>query len=92
MTLDRFRQIEELNHAAREKTAEERAALLADADPALRREVESLLAQSTAGEFLDRPAIQNAPHLEDSTVTVSFGCVLHEMLTGVNRITEPENA
>ena len=39
-------------------------------DPELRREVESLLAQPTGGEFLDRPAIQNAPELlEDSTVT-----------------------
>ena len=45
MTPERFRQIEELYHAAREGTAEERAALLAQADPELRREVESLLAQ-----------------------------------------------
>ena len=51
-------------------TAEERAALLAQTDPELRREVESLLAQRSGGEFLDRPAIQNAPELlEDSTVT-----------------------
>ena len=46
MTPERFRQIEELYHAAREGTAEERAALLAEADPELRREVESLLSQS----------------------------------------------
>ena len=45
MTPERFRQIEELYHAAREGTAEERAALLAQTDPELRREVESLLAQ-----------------------------------------------
>ena len=45
MTPERFRQIEELYHAAREGTADERAALLAQADPELRREVESLLAQ-----------------------------------------------
>ena len=70
MTPERFQQIEELYHAAREGTAEERAALLAQTDPELRREVESLLAQRTGGEFLDRPAIQNAPQLlEDSTVT-----------------------
>ena len=61
MTPERFRQIEELYHAAREGTAEQRAALLAQTDPELRREVESLLAQPTGGEFLDRPAIQNAP-------------------------------
>ena len=44
MTPERFRQIEELYHAAREGTADERAALLAQTDPELRREVESLLA------------------------------------------------
>lgn len=72
MTTERFRQIEELYHAARESTSEERAALLSQADPDLRREVESLLAhaQSPGGKFLERPAIQNAPQLlEDSAVT-----------------------
>ena len=70
MTPERFRQIEELYHAAREATAEERAALLAQTDPELRREVESLLAQRTGDDFLDRPAVQNAPELlEDATVT-----------------------
>ncbi len=70
MTPELFEQIEELYHAAREGTAEERAALLARTDPELRREVEALLAQSGSGEFLDRPAIQNAPELlEDATVT-----------------------
>src|SRR5262249_28329687 len=54
---------EELYHAARDRTAEERAALLAQTDPELRREIESLLAQPAGGEFLDRPAIQNATHL-----------------------------
>ena len=67
MTADRLRQIEQLFHAVRESSAEERTALLAEADPELRRDVESLLAQR-GGEFLDRPAIQNAPQLpEDST-------------------------
>ena len=70
MTPERFRQIEELYHAAREGTADERAALMAQADPELRREVESLLTGPPGGEFLDRPAIRNAPHLlEDSTLT-----------------------
>jgi eukaryotic-like serine/threonine-protein kinase len=70
MTPERFRQIEELYHAAREGTADERSALLAQADPELRREVESLLAERIGGEFLDRPAIRNAPQLlEDSTLT-----------------------
>ncbi len=78
MTPDRFRQIEELYHAAHEATAEERAALLARTDPELRREVERLLLQPATGEFLDRPAIQNAPELlEDPTVTqISVGLFL----------------
>ena len=67
MTPERLRQIEELFHSARQGSAEERAALLAEADPELRREVESLLAERGGG-ILDRPAIGNAPHLpEDST-------------------------
>jgi eukaryotic-like serine/threonine-protein kinase len=69
MTPDRFQQIEELFHAARDGSAEERVALLSKADPDLRREVESLLAGADDAEFLDRPAIHNAPQLEeDSTV------------------------
>ena len=68
MTPERFRQIEELYHAARKGSADERAALLAQADPELRRDVESLLAEPVGGEFMDRPAFQNAPQLlEDST-------------------------
>src|ERR1043166_4234795 len=70
MTPDQFRQIEELYHAAREGTPQERAVILAQTDPALRREVELLLAESSGGEFLDRPAIENEPHLlDDSTRT-----------------------
>src|SRR5215831_13524923 len=71
MSPERLRRIEELYHAAREGTAEERAALLAQTDPELRREVELLLSDPSGSEFLDRPAIQNAPELlADSTVTV----------------------
>ncbi len=70
MDPERFRQIEELYHAAREGSAEQRAALLAQTDPELRREVELLLSLPPGGEFLDRPAVQNAPELlEDPTVT-----------------------
>ena len=70
MNPERFRQIEELYHAAREATPDERAALLAQTDPELRREVELLLSHQTNGDFMDRPAIQNAPELiEDATVT-----------------------
>jgi len=67
MTPERFRQIEELYHAARAATADLRATLLAQADPELRREVESLLAAKPSGEFIDRPAIQNAPQLLDDS-------------------------
>ncbi len=63
MTPECFRRIEELYHAAREGTPEERAALLAQADPELRSEVELLLSETAGGEFLERPAIQNAPEL-----------------------------
>src|SRR6516162_9956676 len=64
MPPERSQQVEALYRATRERTAEERAALLAEADPEIRREVESLLAQR-GGEFLHRPAIQNAPQLLD---------------------------
>lgn len=48
MTPDRLRQIEELYHSVRESLADRRAALLARADPELRREVESLLERQDA--------------------------------------------
>jgi len=44
----RWQKIEELYHAALETEAEKRATLLAQADPEVRREVESLLGQQTA--------------------------------------------
>src|SRR5260370_34721186 len=78
MTPERFRQIEELYHAACEATADGRAALLAQTDPELRRALESLFAERTGDEFLQRPAIQNAPELlEGATVTsVAVGACL----------------
>ena len=52
MTPERVRQIEDLYHAAREDRA-----VLAQADPDLRREVESLLAQdSSAAGYVDQLA------------------------------------
>jgi serine/threonine protein kinase/TolA-binding protein len=70
MSPERFHQVEELYHAAREGTPEERAVLLAETDPELRREVELLLSPPGGGEFLERPAYQNAPELlADATVT-----------------------
>jgi tetratricopeptide (TPR) repeat protein len=63
MSSERFRQLEALYHAACEATADERAALLARADPELRHEVELLLSERERGAFLDRPAIQDAVDL-----------------------------
>ena len=69
MTPQQFRQIEELYHAIEERPAEERAALLAEADPEVRRQVESLLAQSSGEMLLDGHAVEAAaPLLEDSTI------------------------
>jgi eukaryotic-like serine/threonine-protein kinase len=77
VTLERLLQIEELFHAGREGTAEERAALLTQADPEVRREVEALLSQSASEGFLDRPAIQNAVGLENA---MAAGLVLGDHL------------
>src|SRR5712692_6974736 len=52
---DRWRQIEDLYHAAREDRA-----VLDKADPELRREVESLLAQEKGAGFLESPALEVA--------------------------------
>jgi eukaryotic-like serine/threonine-protein kinase len=56
MIPERLRQIEELYHSARERGA----AILTDADPDLRREVEKLLAQDSesGGKLLDQRADQ----------------------------------
>lgn len=60
MNTERFQQIAELYHSVRESTAAERTALLDRADPELRREVESLLAQPAESDFLTRPAAEDA--------------------------------
>jgi serine/threonine protein kinase/tetratricopeptide (TPR) repeat protein len=72
MNSARFRQIETLYHAAREATTDERAALLARADPELRHEVELLLSEQDGAEFLDRPAIEHAPDLLEDAATVQL--------------------
>ena len=60
MTPERWKQIEELYHAARNRPPGERAAFLADGcrdDEALRRDVESLLNEPVSADgFLDTPA------------------------------------
>jgi hypothetical protein len=54
MTPERWREIEELYHAAREHGR----SVLARAEPELRREVERLLEQESGGRILDRCATE----------------------------------
>src|SRR6266852_8471302 len=59
MNEERWRQIEDLYHAAREDRA-----VLDQADPELRGKVEALLAQDASGDkILDRPVWEAAPSL-----------------------------
>jgi eukaryotic-like serine/threonine-protein kinase len=76
MTPERFRQIEQLYHAAREKTGVERAALLAQADPELRHKIEALLAHPDNSAFLDRPALENTELLEFTVTVLTPGACL----------------
>jgi serine/threonine protein kinase len=66
MDSDRLRQVEELYHAVRDSLPDARMALLAHADPDLRREVQSLLYQDGLAGPIDHPA---AAILENSAVT-----------------------
>jgi eukaryotic-like serine/threonine-protein kinase len=70
MDPERWHRIEELYQSAVDSDVAERATLLANADPELRREVESLLAQPTADTPLDRSALSalNRPHVERGAV------------------------
>ena len=73
MPAERSQQVEQLYHAARERDPDERAAFLKQVcagDSALRREVESLLAEDTrVRSFLERPALELAGKMseEDSS-------------------------
>ena len=61
MTPERWQRIEETYHAALDATGAERAALLAQSDPDIRRDVEVMLAQEGAGALmLDLPAWEHA--------------------------------
>jgi serine/threonine protein kinase len=75
---ERWRRIEELYHTALARAESERAAFLAQVcagDEALKREVESLLAQTASGAaFLDRPALAPAAQIVgDVTAPVLTG-------------------
>ena len=54
MTPERWRQIEELYYSARERAPADRVAMLAQADPQLRRGWRPCWAQDASGEVLDR--------------------------------------
>ena len=65
--------MEELYHAALEKSGEEREALLANSDPEVRRGVEALLAQGTSGgRVLDHPAWEQAGSFQSVTSTAQI--------------------
>src|ERR1051326_7741165 len=72
MSPQRFQQLESLYHAAREGTAEERAALLAQADPQMRPQIEPLLAHHSGSELLEQPAMENAAELLETSSFVSL--------------------
>ncbi len=77
MTPERLRQIEELFHAACERSGAERAALLAQADSDLRREVESLLARQSGDLPLDRPPVEaSTVLLQDAASSMPAGTLL----------------
>ena len=71
MTPERWRQVEEIVHAALSRGENERTAFLAHTcagDEALRREVESLLAQqASANGFLEDPAVAAAAQTVSET-------------------------
>src|ERR1017187_1948871 len=70
MTPERWQRMEALYHAALEVSGDERAALLAQSDPDVRRAVEALLAQGSSREVvLDRPAWERANSSLDSVHT-----------------------
>ncbi len=74
MSPERWRQIEDLYHAAQERSPAERVALLECTDPEIRSRVERMLALDSGGQILDRPATD----LLDSSigVTVAAGARL----------------
>src|SRR2546428_12354556 len=84
MTPERWRQIEELYHLARERAPTDRAPLLAQADPELRREVEALVAQHASGKILDRSAkdLLTDSRLTNVTVGSQLGPYQIEALLG----------
>ena len=77
ITPERWRRIDELYHAARERVPADRPAFLTEvcgADTELHREVESLLAEDASGEgVLDRPAVALSTDARQLTVGSQLG-------------------
>jgi serine/threonine protein kinase len=69
MSPPRWREIEDLYHAALDREPGARGALLAKADPELRCEVESLLAQYSSTDVLGRPVEDGAARLTATNST-----------------------
>ncbi len=67
MTPEHWRQIEDLYHAARERSPNERSVLLEYTDPEIRARVERMLDLDSSGQILDQPA---AGLLDNATDTV----------------------
>ncbi len=61
MTPERWHQVEALYQAVLEASGQERAALLAKADPQVRSDVEEILAEGSRESTLDRPAWEGVP-------------------------------
>jgi len=68
MTPEQRRQVEELYLAATRLTGEERAALLAQAGPDVRREAEAMLAQPSRSTLLDHPTWESEPEPSASSL------------------------
>jgi serine/threonine protein kinase/Flp pilus assembly protein TadD len=73
MSPERWRQIEGLYHAVLDKTPQTRALLLSQADPGLRREVESLLDQQSANDPLEHPAWESLGGAAELNPAASIG-------------------
>jgi eukaryotic-like serine/threonine-protein kinase len=76
MTPERWREVEEVYNSTMEREPALRSAYLAEAcgdDEDLRREVESLVAQTSATALVDQPALQAIADLLDTTTSQTAG-------------------